>query len=708
MSVALTQSNDAAFPDRHPAGHGLAIACVPGLSGGVLDVNYLGTSLSSFCRFMMNPHDLSGGTLRIAAASTSNQTPAWTLDYDATARSLTLSAPGTANLTATLPTEFAWHAVEIGHEPGLNTVTLWLHGRPAGSAALPTNTAAARRFHLGGMFKEHGVVGRGFIDEWAIADTYVGPVVVQPTSPYANDPARWLVLYRAADPDSRTWAEQYRAARNIPHSNLLGLDAPAAETIDLATYQQLLGQIETYLNRNRLRPQITGLLLGHGLPGYVQHPSLGQVHPLGSLLHTEDDDLNLRANPVANLDPLTRPTATSLSGVRFTARLDGPTLADSLALTQRADDLAATTLTADDRLWVDPIPAAAALMNASQELMDWHAGLDRQRLRLDTELRGDPVLDPEADFPAIHHDAFYWGWGSATPPTGFFGDPAGARAVCVQLRQPDVAATTLRSSTPANWIDTALAGGYAAAVAASQSTSFSALPRAGAFFEALRLGWTLAEAWLVAQPLVRGGLFLVGDPLLTVRTPRAGWDVFGPLDTADAFDAAAPIAVLPRHVLRFTLPPEGRPMPGDAALYLVRRADDDGRSEAGFLPLRVAHHQDQPATPAPVAAWPQRDGWAMAIRDQYAVAALILPGGDVHAETLVAELFDDRGRPPIVVALTPRDPWVETLLPLDVTPTRYRWRLTSAAGPTWLSPWSRPIASLGPRPEPLTPTEARS
>lgn len=693
MSTTLTQTHAAAFPDRNATGLGLEATLALGLSGDVLHLDGSALPSSSFGRFLFKPDTTSGGAVWIAGALDASGDDAWHIDYNAADRTLTLEAPQSSALSVALPAESDWHGIEVGHDPGNDTMTLWVNGTAIGTTSLPAATPQAMQFWLGGLFKEHGVTGRMCFDEWIVAEQYIGPVVVTPDSDHADDPARWLVIHNTADADSRAWAQTYAAARHIPYANRLGLDLPTDETISLSAYLAMLGEIEDYLDRNHLRPHILGLLLGHRVPGYVDNDAVAQVHPMGSLLHTDGAGLFSDNNPVGTLDPLTRPTADNLGGVRLTARLDGPTLDDTLALTTRANNIAAQTLPSTDQLWIDPIPETPLLATLSQRLMKWVDGLDRQRLRLPLQISGDPATQPDADFSAIEHDAFYWGWDNATPPQppeAFFTSPAGSRVVCAQLRQPDVEATTLRSATPTHWMDAALAGGYAAAIASSQSTSLSAMPEAFRFFEALRRGWTLAEAWVVAQPFVRGGMYLVGDPLLTVATPRAGWDVFGPLQRIEELTPDTPTAALPIDTKRFELSAALRPAEGESAAYLVRRLDPHGRAEASIQPLPAATQGAAPAVPPPVPAWPRDERWTLPIRSGQAVAQLILPAKDPSRSLHSIELLNDQGGDPLVVSLSTFDPLVQQPVALTATTTRYRWRLISVEGVEALTPWSAP------------------
>ncbi len=96
--------------------------------------------------------------------------------------------------------------------------------------------------------------------------------------------------------------------------------------------------------------------------------------------------------------------------------------------------------------------------------------------------------------------------------------------------------------------------------------NLSASPYARPFFDALRQGWTLAEAWFVALPLVRNTLFLTGDPLMTVAIPREGWDIWGPVELLEHLDAQTPSLALRESQRSASLPVALQPSTGTDVL----------------------------------------------------------------------------------------------------------------------------------------------
>src|SRR5262249_43341077 len=133
--------------------------------------------------------------------------------------------------------------------------------------------------------KASGASGVIDIDEIVLADEPIGPVLVAPTSDFADDAARWLVVYNSAEPDSVAWAERYRAARGVPFANLLGLPLSSNEEISALEYDDLRAAVAGYLNDNHLDAQVMGILLGYRVPGYVDLGGFGDRSAIASLLY---------------------------------------------------------------------------------------------------------------------------------------------------------------------------------------------------------------------------------------------------------------------------------------------------------------------------------------------------------------------------------------------------------------------------------------
>ncbi len=703
MSVTLTTSAAAACSDAAASIHGLRAACGLGRAGQFLSVRPAAASAVSHARLLFRPATLAGGSITLTGATDDLGHAQWSLRYDADARRLMLRSPHANDLDHDLLPAINWTCIEVRHDPVDLRLSWWIDGWPRGERTLADATAAAGQHWLGGIEKSHSLVGDYDLDEWVLADQYVGPALhpspssAAPDTLHADDPARWLVLYNTNQPDSLTWALHYRNARNLPYAHLLGLDCTADETISFAQYlDRLLDPLEDYLARHP-RVTIMGVLLGYRMPGYALHPESGEALALGDLLHSSSRTPEVVGNPRGGPVLGPRPRFDESDGLRLTARIDAPTLTRALDLVDRATAWGGRDLVSTDRIMAQPdrrVIDAGGDAPFPTRLVNWAQGLDAQRLR------SDLLLDLEtSEQPADHPTSFYWGWGPPLVPTGFFGDAgpaaqdpsAGARVFSCQWRSADSAALTLREAVPQNWIDHALAAGYAAAAATTANYSETDLPHAGPFFEALRRGWTLAEAWMAGKALLRSGLYLVGDPLLTVRFPRAGWDLYGPLTRLDQLRPDHPVARLPAHNRDTRLPGTDAIAEGEVGMYVLRRVDSQGRVETGTTHVRLTRRGGVAGTPPPTPAWPTHDRWMPRLIDDGLAADLYLPRLPTDRELTAVQLLDDRDSPPRTVAVSRRQTVVRLHTELPVVPTRYRWRLLSADGSEHLSPWSLPI-----------------
>lgn len=697
MSVTLSQSAAASFPDRGQVG--LAVTLETGNAGRYL-IHDLGTPVSVLhVRFALAPGTAGGGAVRIAGGCDAQGEQRWWIDYDADAAAVTLRVGDLVTLGATL-NALAWHTLEVKIDTDAGAAALWVDGRLVDSATSTLTDMAAQKVWLGAAFKDTALSGELMMDEWVVATDRIGPVIIAPSSPYADDPSRWLVVYNAAVADSVAWVEAYRQARGVPLANLCGLELPVEEMIDDEQYADLVTAINDYLHDTGLEKQVLGLLTGYRVPGYVDFADDGTLDSVPGLLHRAETGPGLRSNENHDNASPVRPTHDGLGPDRLTARIDGPDLASALALIDGATDLIEKGLDdgANATLWFDPLAGSSALAEWSTLVMiEWVRSLDRMRLRLPLAVSGDLDKPEEpAQFEAIHDDAFLWFWDidvGATPPPGFFAEPAGPRVVSLQLQVLEAMATTMRSATPGNWIDQPLSAGYAAAVATSRAYTSSAVPHPLPFFEALRRGWTLAEAWYLAVPFLREGLYLAGDPLLRVAFPLRGWDVFGPLERLDAFDPDAPTHLLREPTTELALSESMRPEPGGSAVYLVRHRDERGRSEASVAAVRAVNQAGAARLLPVMPVWPDHPQWPVRIENGELVLTLSWERPVGTCRVARVELRGEvDGADEIVLAeptLDPRAPALTVTRPLPAQQGRYRWRLVSPEQVELTTPWSR-------------------
>jgi len=710
MSTTLTQSAAAAFPDRprDSTGAGLLVSMTQGAGGEYVQHDLASEQAVLHMRLLMNPATASNGAVRIAGGNDAQRHETWFIEYDTDARQLTANLADGTMLSATL-NALPWHAVELKIDTSAGEAELWINGLPVDSATGGYADLAAQYVWLGAVFKDTALAGDIHLDEWTIADSYIGPVIVPPATDYANDPARWLVLYNSAVPNSIAWAESYRAARNIPFANLLGLALPTTETINQTQYENLVNSSNDYLTRNHLDAQVMGVLVGYRVPGYVDFTGAGSLEPVPTMLQTNHTSASPLFNPFADNTLPERPTVQDTQPTyRLTARIDGPDLTGAQALTQRATHLINNGLGENQspdygenaRLYLDAFAGDSALVDDYVDrMLDWAKSIDRMRLRLPIEYSGDPEQpEQDADFADIHDDAFLWSWDRSVPPNppaGFFAEPAGPRVFSLQLHPTDPVATTVRHGTPSNWIDVALDAGYAAAAAGSKIYSTSAIPYIRPFFEALRRGWTLGEAWFVSVAMLREGLYLVGDPLLTVDLPKRGWDVYGPLDRLDALAPDTPTHALRNTQTQLALTDAQKPGVGETAHYMVRHIDAHGRHEASTTNIRVTNQAGVSALPPLTPMWPDQLDWPVQVESGAPVPRLMWDRPIGACRVSRVELRGEvDGAADVTLAeptLDPRHTFVEAAVSLPAQQARYRWRITSSDGAVMHSPWSRTL-----------------
>lgn len=655
-----------------------------------------------YCRLMVDFSGVSAGELTIAGGVRADGRSVWQVVLDMANASVRVEV-GASQISAALPRAIAWHCVEVELDASVGAMALRVNGIERG--ALNVVFDATRQAWVGGAFFSSDLAGTIAIDHWILSQVPIGVPISTPTQDDASDPRRWLVVYNRDDADSCIWADTYRARRDVPYANLCGLALPVTETVSAAQFQTMRQQIRDYLDENGLHDQVVGVLLGFNVPGYADVAGQGALTPISSYLHTDDTHGLPVVNPVYQSTIDARPIVSDYVGVRLTGRIDAPSLTEAIALLDRADALANDPLSHDSGsdVLIDINPDNPNVGPVyTQPVADWVAGDGLSSLRLPTT-----AYDAQAPASAVN-DAVVWGWRDAAPSSGYFGSPAGRRAICMQFDPDPVAAATLRDSGTGDWLRASLQAGYAFAAAPSRAYSLSALPLPHLFFEGLCRGWTIAEAWLVAQPFVRDGLQLIGDPLMPINFPKAGYDIYGPVDRLDLIDFDSPMAALHAGTHELALQAADLPASGASLRYLVRRLDHQGRPDYGSSAVLAAIEKGTAITPA-LPAWPSHEGWRVLQREgqlrliAYWPESLVACG--IDAVRLVAQISSEA---PIVLGeVNPSTGQhrVMMTLALPSQPTRYRFSVVQ--GPAILNtPWSSEVQPATIPNQPLTILEA--
>jgi len=361
----------------------------------------------------------------------------------------------------------------------------------------------------------------------------VAYVDATPADRTADQPDSWLVLYNLNSPDSIEWAQWYAGQWGIPASHLLGLDASLAEHLtDLAAVQsQIIGPVRDYIAANPdVQESVMGIVLGYGLPGHYHTPpvtpSVGGYSVADALTDMTDDHLAPYSQRGQNTDnphcvgqilpPGGRLTRASMAANRYMAvRIDAPTLDDAKALTLRAKALAAPDRSLyGDFIWYDYYDPS--FPHPSREWYWLRAAVESPLLAVEpwAEFDIDGVRAASDTPSAAFRFAIYklYGW----TPDHFSSSPPGNRVLGYHFNS--FGSVTVRSLTGNNgcYVPNALAAGFAAAIGATAEPGLTASPFPDTLLAALREGWTLGEAYYLANPFNDWMWNLVGDPFLTL------------------------------------------------------------------------------------------------------------------------------------------------------------------------------------------------
>lgn len=340
-------------------------------------------------------------------------------------------------------------------------------------------------------------------------------------------PDSWLVVYNLDVADSVAWANWYAQERAIPPENLLGVHASSAE--HLASLQAVQNEVVTPVrdllaNNPDIESKIMGIIVGFGVPGNYYTPPAGGPGGFSvcdAVEQMTDDTLppaqqkgyNNLDNPqfAGNLLPIGgRLTKATMDPGRYmVVRIDGPSLADAMAMTLRAKAIEAEDhYIFGEYVWYDfrdPVFPGG----------EWHW----LKFAIEEPLLDDvPWMEFDADTEQTPNDAFRFG---AHDLTGWNDDrlyhpDAGSRIVAFNYNS--WGATTVRSTTAegGRYVPNALAAGYAAAIGSTGEPQCCTGPIPETLLAGLREGWTLGESFHICSVYDDWMWTLFGDPFLTI------------------------------------------------------------------------------------------------------------------------------------------------------------------------------------------------
>jgi len=369
---------------------------------------------------------------------------------------------------------------------------------------------------------------------------------IDPAQRTADMPDSWLVLYNLNDSISVAWASWYQGQRAIPSQNMLGLNASTFEHLN--TLQEVQDQIITpvrdlLVNDAQFEQSIMGIILGYHLPGHYgsipNFPGTGGYSVADALQDMFDDTLSPVNQFGTNLDNphvfgnilpaggrLTK--ATMQPNRYMVARIDAPSFATARALTERAKALADAEATLFGQNvcydFFDP-----DFPSQSHEWFWLRSAVEAPELASVPWTEFD--IDDQAAPGLPWKDAFRFGvfkvlgWSAAD----FASANPGSRVLAYHLNSFGSVTTRNTITDGGVYVPNAIEAdpGYAAAIGSTGEPNTLVAPFPDTLLASLAQGWTLGEAFYLANPFDDLVWNLVGDPFLTLPN----W--FTPLEPGD-------------------------------------------------------------------------------------------------------------------------------------------------------------------------------
>ena len=319
-------------------------------------------------------------------------------------------------------------------------------------------------------------------------------------------------------------------------------NATATETLaSKATYDaEIENDLDSWLALNpTVAGQVMCFVVGPGVPGAFSDAGL-DVSVTSRLMNYGNAYSQESSNPlyVSSGLPTTRPTLNALrsSGVYLAVRIDADTLAHAKDIVDAGLACSAlTALEATDTLFLD---SAAEPPLALQHL----------RMQIADSL-------PYDNAGAIWRDTGSPAFGAGGSRTTFTDDSI-------------LSAATLRATSSACG-SALISGGFAAVLGFSDNVDIA---RAEVFFEALRLGWSFAEAAGLAVSKTDYTAVAAGGPLTTVAYSTTGHNAYRGTGDLSNVDFSQPIAYLRGGQTTVELPPgsSGGHDPNTRYTYAIR------------------------------------------------------------------------------------------------------------------------------------------
>ena len=369
-------------------------------------------------------------------------------------------------------------------------------------------------------------------------------LAVVPAFAAAPDPASVAILFNKAIPESIKLAETYRAARNIPAANLVGLDLPKVDDIDRADYDsKLLGPLRQEfeqrawwkLGKNQegltlpVENRIRFLAVMRGVPLRIrnraaQAPGTDLSKPFEG--HNEASvDSELVVFGIQGL-PLDGPVnnayfknekpigEANMPFLVMVSRLDGDTWQTCERMIRDAIETERTGLWG--RAYVD-------IANKIKQGDDWLEGVAKQNLAVGIPTVVDRFNDTFPTNYPMTDAALYYGWYEWNVNGPFLNPSFRFRPGAVAMHLHSFSAEQIRDPNR-NWSAALLGRGAACTIGNVYEPYLGATHYFDILHKRLLDGSTFAEAAWAAIPAVSWQGVVFGDPLYRPYLHLSGAD----------------------------------------------------------------------------------------------------------------------------------------------------------------------------------------
>ena len=330
-----------------------------------------------------------------------------------------------------------------------------------------------------------------------------------------------IVLYSASNTESEEFADHYIEQHDLEDCQKVALTCDNDEI--LSDYDEFKTQIEDtvndtleYLTSDEGVCAVKNIVVGYGVPaGFYDGDDI--ITTASRLANIRSTFSKKTANPLYNRQVYKAYDADDAERALVVGRIDAPTLDEAKALVNRSLIIKRQKF-ANGKFYFDPYSDRHG--RGATEYTDSLLAFQSSLLpKLNLETWSTTFLDPYVDviIPSVQNDSFIWSWFNDRGSNSFFKTSNTFRFFAYNGDYDG--AFTLRDARNRRWPYLYLKNGYASTAGAMSDPTIAGLLNPNAFFEALRRGASVGEAYLYAVPYLDWTMTLIGDPLMTVSFP---------------------------------------------------------------------------------------------------------------------------------------------------------------------------------------------